>query len=77
MRYTVTFDIYVEAESDQHALSKAKMIANRQNNKHGNQQWQVTGLYQTPFASLNVQQIDIHKLEIEKMLKDEEKEKGR
>ena len=35
MRYTVTFDMYIEAENDQHALSKAKMIANRQNAHKG------------------------------------------
>jgi|GEM_PF-2142026 hypothetical protein len=76
MRYTVTFDMYIEAENDQHALSKAKMIANRQNGKY-DQQWQVTELYRASFGSFDIKQVDIYGLELQKMIQDEEKEKGR
>ena len=30
MRYTVTMTIYIDAENDKHAVSKAKMIAKRE-----------------------------------------------
>ena len=30
MRYTVTYTMYIEAESDKHAVSKAEMIAKRE-----------------------------------------------
>jgi hypothetical protein len=74
MRYTVTFDIYIDARDDQHAFSKAQMIADNQNLKHANQQWAVTALHQTPFASLMSKEIDIDKLKLEKIVKDEEKD---
>jgi hypothetical protein len=50
------------------------MIADNQNLKHANQQWAVTALHQTPFASLMSKEIDIDKLKLEKIVKDEEKD---
>ncbi len=62
MRYTVTFEVYVEGENDKHAYSKAELIARNQNMLHPNQDWSVYKLHRTPFASLNVQEVDIEKI---------------
>lgn len=71
MRYTVTYEIYIDAKSDQHALSKAELIAQNQNRLHPAQDWAVTELHQTPFASLVSKKVDINKLRLEKIVKDE------
>ena len=71
MRYTVTFEVYIEGDSDKHAYSKAELIARNQNQLHPNQQWDVHKLHRTPFASLNVQEVDINKLKYDN-LKNEE-----
>ena len=71
MRYTVTFEVYVEGENDKHAYSKALLIARNQNMLHPNQQWDVHALRRTPFASLNVQEVDINKIKYDN-LKNEE-----
>ena len=65
MRYTVTFEVYVEGENDKLAYSKAELIARNQNQLHPNQQWDVTELHRTPFASLNVEKVDSNKLKYE------------
>jgi hypothetical protein len=62
MRYTVTFQVDIQAESDQHALSKAELIASRQNAKYTVQDWSVSELHQTPFASLVAKKVDINKI---------------
>lgn len=59
MRYTVTYEIYVEAESDAHAFSKAQLIAKNQNRLYPNQQWDATKLHRTPFASMNTTEVDM------------------
>ena len=66
MRYTVTFEVYVEGDNDKHALSKAELIARNQNMLHPSQDWSVYKLHRTPFASLNVQEVDIDKLKMDK-----------
>lgn len=71
MRYTITFEVYVEGDNDKHAFSKAELIARNQNMLHPNQQWDVTKLHQTPFASLNVQEVDIKELKNEKLLNED------
>lgn len=71
MRYTVTFEVYVQGDSDKHAFSKAELIARNQNMLHPNQDWDVAKLHKTPFASLNTQEVDIEKLKYDK-LKNEE-----
>ena len=38
---------------------------------HPNQQWDVTKLHRTPFASLNVQEVDIKELKYEKLRNEE------
>lgn len=68
MRYTVTFEVYIEADNDKHALSKGELIADNQEAKYG-QSWDVTQLHQTPFASFNTKKIDIQKLRTEQMIK--------
>jgi hypothetical protein len=68
MRYTVTFEVYIDADDDKHALSKGELIANNQENKYG-QSWDVTQLHQTPFASFNIKKVDIQKLRTEQMIK--------
>lgn len=62
MRYTVTFEVYIQADSDKQALSKAEMIASRQNAKYTAQDWSVSELHQTPFASLIAKKVDINKI---------------
>ena len=62
MRYTVTFEVYIQADSDMQALSKAEMIASRQNAKYTVQDWSVSELHQTPFASLIAKKVDINKI---------------
>ena len=68
MRYTVTFEVYIDADNDKHALSKGELIADNQENKYG-QSWDVTELHQTPFASFNAKKVDIQKLRREQMIK--------
>lgn len=71
MRYTVTFEVYVQGDNDKHAYSKAELIAKNQNALHPNQDWSVYKLHRTPFASLNVQEVDIDKLQLEKFKNEE------
>ena len=62
MRYTVTMTIYIDAENDKHAVSKAKMIANREQSKYPAQRCEVEKLHRTPFASMNTRELDINKI---------------
>ena len=50
-RYVVTMDMYVYARDDKHAMSKANMIADRQDKQYCNQ-CQVLDIYEMPFGSL-------------------------
>ena len=50
-RYVATFTAYVYARNDNHARSKAEMIANRQRVKYGGD-WALEELTEQPFASL-------------------------
>jgi hypothetical protein len=50
-RYVATFTAYVYARDDQHAKSKAEMIANRQDEKYGGR-WCLEELHSAPFGSL-------------------------
>ena len=59
MRYTVTYEVYIEAESDAHAFSKAQLIAKNQNATFGNQDWSAAKLHCTPFASMDTKEIDM------------------
>lgn len=52
-------------------FSKAELIAKNQNALHPNQQWDVHKLHITPFASLNVQEVDIDAIKTEKLLKED------
>jgi|TARA_B100000767_G_scaffold275526_1_gene313001 hypothetical protein len=70
MRYTVTYEVYIEGDNNKHALSKAELIAKNQNAYHPNQQWDVHKLHITPFASLNTQEVDIDAIRTEKLLKE-------
>jgi len=62
MRYTVTYTIYVDAENDKHAVSKAEMIANRELYKYPAQRCEVEKIHCTPFASLDIRELDINKI---------------
>lgn len=68
MRYTVTFEVYIDADNDKHALSKGELIADNQENLFG-QSWDVTGVHETPFASLSTRKVDIQKLRTEQLIK--------
>ena len=48
-RYIVTLDMYVHARDDKHAISKAKMIANRQAHQYGNR-CNVVEVVENPFG---------------------------
>ena len=50
-RYTATYTMYIYAKDDNHARSKAKMIANREHEKYPAQQCDLEQLFETPFAS--------------------------
>ena len=63
MRYTLTYEVYIEADNDVHALSKANLIKRNQNNIHPSQDWSVHKLHRTPFASFNIQEVEIDKIE--------------
>lgn len=72
MRYTVTYEIWIDAQSDKHALSKAELIAQNQNRLHPAQDWTVTELHQTPFASLIAKKVDIDKIRLDRYKHEEE-----
>ena len=59
MRYTVTYEIYIEGDNDSHAFSKAQLIAKNQNRLYPNQQWDATKLHRTPFASMDTSEVDM------------------
>ena len=63
MRYTVTFEVYVEGYNDKAALAKANLIARNQNALHPSQDWSVHKLHRTPFASFNIEEVDIDKID--------------
>ena len=67
MRYTVTFEVYVQGDNDKHAYSKAELIAKNQNALHPNQDQSVYKLHRTPFASLNVEEVDINKIKYDNL----------
>ncbi len=47
-RYTATYTIYIYARDDNHARSKAKMIANREHEKYPDQRCELDKLHETP-----------------------------
>ena len=61
-RYTVTFEVYVEGHNDKAALAKANLIARNQNILYPNQQWDVTQLHSTPWATLYPREVDINQI---------------
>ena len=62
MRYTVTYTIYIDAENDKHAVSKADMIRNREQEKYPAQRCEVEKIHSTPFASFDIKELDINKI---------------
>ena len=66
MRYTITYTMYIEAENDKHAVSKAEMIAKREQEKYPGQRCEMEKLHCTPFASLQTREVDINKIKMEK-----------
>jgi len=58
-RYLATYVAYVYARDDKHAESKAKMIANRQNEKYGGE-WTLEELHSSPFGSLMTTKIQLN-----------------
>lgn len=55
-RYAVTMDLYIQARDHKHAISKAKMIAKRQDDQYNNR-CEVTGVHSVPFASMLTEEI--------------------
>ena len=60
-RYTATMTIYIDAYNDKHAVSKAKLIAERERCNYPNQDCAVEKLHSTPFASFDIREIDLSK----------------
>tara|TARA_Y100000593_G_C4267462_1_gene315561 strand:- start:6 stop:251 length:246 start_codon:yes stop_codon:yes gene_type:complete len=50
-RYTATYTFYIYAHNDNHARSKARLIAERERIKYPNQDCALEQLFETPFAS--------------------------
>jgi len=65
MRYTITYTIYIDAENDKHAVSKAEMIANREQSKYPAQRCEVEKIHCTPFASFDIRELNIDKIKYE------------
>jgi|11BtaG_2_1085332.scaffolds.fasta_scaffold00600_17 hypothetical protein len=61
-RYTVTYTIYIDAETDKHAVSKAEMIANQEKSKYPAQRCEVEKIHSTPFASFDIREVNIDKV---------------
>lgn len=57
-RYIVKVDMYVYARNDEHAISKAKMIAKRQCDQYDNQ-CNVVEIIELPFASLMLREVPL------------------
>ena len=57
-RYIVTMDFYIDARSDDHAISKAQMIADRQRSQYDNR-CAVLSIAEHPFASMVSRQIPL------------------
>ena len=61
-RYTATMTIYIDAYNDKHAVSKAKLIAERERYNYPNQDCAVEKIHSTPFASFDTREVDINKI---------------
>ena len=61
-RYTVTMTIYMDAENDKHAVSKAELIAKRERYNYPNQDCAVEKIHSTPFASFDIRELNIDKI---------------
>ena len=66
-RYTVTMTIYMDAENDKHAVSKAEMITKREQIKYPAQRCEMEKLHCTPFASLQTREVNINKIKYEEV----------
>ena len=66
-RYTVTMTIYMDAKNDKHAVSKAKLIAERERYNYPNQDCAVEKIHSTPFASFDIREVDINKIQKQHM----------
>ena len=60
-RYVATFEVYLYAHNDKHAISKAKLIAEREGYKYPSQDMSLSKLHSAPFASFDIKEIDINK----------------
>jgi len=67
MRYVVTMTIYIDAENDKHAVSKAEMITKREQIKYPAQRCEMEKLHCTPFASLQTREVNINKIKYEEV----------
>ncbi len=54
--------IYIDAKNDKHAVSKAKLIAERERYNYPNQDCAVEKIHSTPFASFDIREVDINKI---------------
>mgnify|MGYP003110451305 FL=1 len=58
-RYVATFEVYLYAHNDKHAISKAKLIAERERYKYPSQDMHLEKLHSVPFASFDIKEIDL------------------
>jgi len=70
-RYTATMTIYIDAYNDKHAVSKAKLIAERERYNWPNQDCALEKLHSTPFESFSIREVDINKVECSSTLDNE------
>ena len=59
-RYTATYTIYIHAYNDKHAVSKAKLIAERERYNWPHQDCELEKVQSTPFASFDIKEIPLN-----------------
>ena len=59
-RYTATYTIYLRAHNDKHAVSKAKLIAERERCNWPHQDCALEKVESTPFASFDIKEIPLN-----------------
>ncbi len=59
-RYTATYTIYIHAHNDKHAVSKAKLIAERERACWPQQDCALEKVESTPFASFEIKEIPLN-----------------
>ncbi len=59
-RYVATFEVYLHAHNDKHAVSKARLIAERERYNFPNQDMSLEKVTSVPFASFDIKELDLN-----------------